>query len=173
MSRVSMSLRVLASCCAALLFALFTGCQEKPEVDPSEYGETISNLPVVKDLPRYFPISDELETKECQFREEIEDRTERELYESQGRAQEYSVIEAERNQARRQKELEERAERERKQRELEEENASSDETKSADVEEPATEEPAAEEPAAEEPAAEEPAAEEPVTEEPAAEKPAE
>ena len=130
MSRVSMSLRVLASCCAALLFALFTGCQEKPEVDPSEYGETISNLPVVKDLPRYFPISDELETKECQFREEIEDRTERELYESQGRAQEYSVLEAERNQARRQKELEDRAERERKQRELEEEITSSDETKS-------------------------------------------
>ena len=171
MLRLHMSLRVVAPCCAAFLFALFTGCHEKPEVDPSEYGETIPNLPVIKDLPRYFPIEDELETKECTIREEVEERTERELYSSQGRSQEYSVIEAERAQASRQKDIEEREERERKLRELEEQSASADESKPADVE-PATEEPAAEEPATEEPAAEEPAAEEPAAEEPAAEEPA-
>ena len=176
-----MSLRVLASCCALSLL-LISGCKEKPEVDPSEYGETIPNLPVVRDLPRYFPVEDELETRECTIREEVEERTERELYSSQGRSQEYSVIEAERAQASRQKDIEEREERERKLRELEEQSANSDESKPADVEpadvEPATEEPAAEEsateePAAEEPAAEEPAAEEPTAEEPTAEEPAE
>ena len=176
MSRVSMSLRVLASC-FALSLLLISGCKEKPEVDFSEYGETIPNLPVVKDLPRYFPIEDELETKECTIREETEERTERELYSSQGRAQEYSAIEAERAQARRQQELEERAERERKLRELEEQSASSDESKPADVEpaaeQPTAEQPTAEQPTAEEPAPEEPAAEQPAPEQPTAEQPAE
>ena len=192
MSNANLSWRVfIVSCALAAITA--SGCKEQPEVDPSTYGETLSNLPVIKDLPRAFPIVEELEDKECRVRREAEDGSEKRLYESQGRDLEYSVLVAERARVQHEKDLEEKAIREQKLREAEEEaraKAEAEKTNEqeetsvteapaeepapeAPAEEPAVEEPAVEEPAVEEPAVEEPAVEEPAVEEPAAEKPAE
>ena len=65
------------------------GCAQREKPIPfSEYGETIDHLPVVQDLPSSFPIVDEIETKECHVREEMESSARHRLYESQGRAME-------------------------------------------------------------------------------------
>ena len=183
MSNANLSWRVfIVSCALAAITA--SGCKEQPEVDPSTYGETLSNLPVIKDLPRAFPIVEELENKECKVRREAEDGSERRLYESQGRDLEYSVLVAERARVQHEKDLEEKAIREQKLHEAEEEARAKAEaektneheetsvTEAPAAEEPAAEEPAVEEPAVEEPAVEEPAVEEPAVEEPAADKPA-
>ena len=178
MSNAYLSWRVfIVSCALAVLTTV--GCKEQPEVDPSTYGETIPNLPVIRDLPRAFPIVEEIESKECRIRRESEDGSERRLYESQGRDLEYSALVAERERLQREKDLEEKALREQKLREEEEARDETEAEKAAEEEsatEAATEEPAAEEPATEAPA-EEPVAEESApeaaAEEPAAETPAE
>ena len=173
MSNANLSWRVfIVSCALAAITA--SGCKEQPEVDPSTYGETLSNLPVIKDLPRAFPIVEELEDKECRVRREAEDGSEKRLYESQGRDLEYSVLVAERARVQHEKDLEEKAIREQKLREAEEEEAraKAEAEKTNEQEETSVTEAPAEEPAPEAPV-EEPAVEEPAVEEPAAEKPAE
>ena len=157
--------RVASVLVASVLVASALGCKEKAELEFSEYGETIDHLPVIEDLPRAFPIADELESRECHIREEAEEHAHRNLLISQGREQTLRLEEEQRLEKERQeRELEKAA----KQKALEEAAA-----EKAAAEESAVEEPAAEEPASEEPAAEEPAAEEPAVEEPAAEEPAE
>lgn len=142
MSKAKLSKRLLTIACCALA-ASAVGCQEKPELDFSEYDETISYLPVVRDLPVSAPISDELESRECHFRTNAEEQSLRNLYQSQGRELEYTRIQAQKAAEERQKELENR-----KQREL-----------AKATEEPVVEEPVVEEPVAEESVAEEPEAE--------------
>ena len=159
MSKAKLSKRLLTIACCALA-ASAVGCQEKPELNFSEYGETIPALPVVRDLPVTAPISDELESRECHFRTEAEEESQRNLFQSQGRELEFTRIQAQKEAEERQRDLEIK-----RQREL---------SKAAEepvVEEPVAEEPVAEEPVAEEPVAEEPVAEEPVVEEPVAEEP--
>ena len=73
-----------------------TGCQHQPKVDETAYGEKIDHLPVIRDLPRYFPIMDEVETKPCRIRENVETAARRRLFESQGRDRELLLEEIER-----------------------------------------------------------------------------
>lgn len=164
MSKSSFSWRFFIVSCALAAVAS-CGCKEKQELSQDQYGETLQTLPVVRDLPLSFPISDELEEKECRIRKEVEEGAEQRLYDSQGRSLELNRIKADRAREELQKEREARAAAEAKQKEAEA-------AEEPVVEEPVAEEPVAEEPVAEEPAVEEPVAEEPAVEEPAAEEPA-
>ena len=154
MSKAKLSKRLLTIACCALA-ASAVGCQEKPERNFSEYGETISSLPVVRDLPVSAPIADELESRECHFRTEAEEQSLHNLYQSQGRELEFTRMQAQKAAEERQRDLEIKRKRE----------------LSKATDEPVAEEPVAEEPVAEEPVAEEPVVEEPVAEEPVAEEP--
>ena len=95
MSKQSLSLRLsFAACLLSGLVAC--GCKEQPEVPFSEYGETIDHLPVIEDLPRAYPISDEIEGGDCRIREEAERSARYRLLESQGRGMELQLEEQER-----------------------------------------------------------------------------
>ena len=159
MSKAKLSKRLLTIACCALA-ASAVGCQEKPERNFSEYGETISSLPVVRDLPVSAPIADELESRECHFRTEAEEQSLHNLYQSQGRELEFTRMQAQKAAEERQRDLEIKRKRE-----------LSQATDEPVVEEPVAEEPVAEEPVVDEPVAEEPVAEEPVAEEPVVEEP--
>ena len=169
MSKAKLSKRLLTIACCALA-ASAVGCQEKPERNFSEYGETISSLPVVRDLPVSAPIADELESRECHFRTEAEEQSLHNLYQSQGRELEFTRMQAQKAAEERQRDLEIKRKRELS-KATEEPVAEGPVAEGPVAEGPVAEEPVAEEPGAEEPVAEEPVAEESVVDEPVVEEP--
>ena len=96
MLKNTLSLRL---CFGAFLLSglVSLGCGEQPELSFSEYGTTIDHLPVVEDLPASFPIANEIETKPCRLREEVETRVHRNLLQSQGRNLELEAEERAKN----------------------------------------------------------------------------
>ncbi|MDO5309598.1 MAG: hypothetical protein Q4G03_08940, partial [Planctomycetia bacterium] len=106
MKRLRVQLLALAT--ATLFMSLMNaGCEKQPELDFSEYGQTIDHLPVVRDLPVYFSIADEVETKPCRIREDVQRACQDKLYSSQGRERELEM----KREAQREKENQEERER--------------------------------------------------------------
>ena len=159
MVKINMISRVALGALVACAIAC-AGCNgDKPELEYSEYGETLDHLPIIEDLPVAFPISDEIEDKECKFRREAEGRAQSQLYNSQGRSEEYEELMKQRL----------REEREQSEREHEERMKFATQQEAQPAEEPAPEAQPAEEPAPEAQPAEEPAPEAQPAEEPAPE----
>lgn len=85
---------ILRSIPALTLVVFAVGCQEKPELSFSEYGETIPCLPRVENLPKNLPYPAELEKGRCRFQEEADGRLEKHLKENEEKLQ---AVEQKRN----------------------------------------------------------------------------
>ncbi len=79
---------------ALALAAFAVGCQEKPELSFSEYGETLPCLPRVENLPKNLPYPAELEPSRCKFKDEADERLEKNLRENEEKLQ---AVEQKRN----------------------------------------------------------------------------